>query len=93
MANGSNSAALTVVGAAGGAATEVSSAVVLTSMDVLVFPRATGESWASAFTRLPQHLETISLPQAEAVCFAGDGGIFVTTEGEHAPLVRYQLAK
>ncbi len=74
-------------------ATDGSAAVVLTYMDVLVFPRATGESWASAFTRLPLHLETISLPQAEAVCFAGDGGIFVTTEGEHAPLVRYQLAK
>ena len=61
--------------------------------DVLIFPRAAGESWAGALTSSPQHLRTITLPQAEAVCFANDGGLFVTTEKAHAPLVRYQLAK
>jgi len=73
-------------------AADGSAAVVLTYMDVLLFPRQAGDSWADALRRTPQQLKTVSLPQAESVCFSADGReIFVTSEGEHAPLVRYRV--
>lgn len=66
-------------------------AVVLTYMDVLLFPRQAGESWADTLKRRPQALPSVSLPQAESVCFSADGReIFVTSEGEHAPLIRFR---
>lgn len=73
-------------------AADGAAAVVLTYMDVLVFPRTPGESWAETLTRTPQQLKTVSLPQAESVCFSADGReIYVTTEGAHAPVVRYRV--
>ena len=74
-------------------AADGSAAVVLTYMDVLLFPRQAGESWAAALTRPPQQLKAVSLPQAESVCFSADAHeIYVTTEAERAPVVRYRLA-
>ncbi len=72
-------------------AADGSAAVVLTYMDVLLFPRKPGEPWADALRRPPQQLKTVSLPQAESVCFSADGReIYVTTEGESAPVVQYR---
>ena len=74
-------------------AADGSAAVVLTYMDVLLFPRQPGESWAEALTRPPQPLKAVSLPQAESVCFSADAReIYVTTEGKRAPVKRYRLA-
>lgn len=72
-------------------AADGSAAVVLTYMDVLLFPRQAGESWADALKRKPQQLKAVAMPQAESVCFSTDSReIYVTTEGERAPVVRYQ---
>jgi hypothetical protein len=73
-------------------AADGSAAVVLTYMDVLVFPRQRGESWTDALTRPPQRLHPVTLPQAESVCFSADAReIYVTTEAERAPVVRYRV--
>ncbi len=72
-------------------AADGSAAVVLTYMDVLVFPRQPGESWTDALTRPPQRLQPVTLPQAESVCFSADAReIYVTTEAERAPVMRYR---
>ncbi|MEO6244727.1 MAG: hypothetical protein ABIQ12_04755 [Opitutaceae bacterium] len=56
-------------------------AVVLTYGEPLVFSRAPGETWATAFGRAPLRLPFPGLPQAEAVCFSNDGRtIFVASE-------------
>ncbi len=73
-------------------AADGSAAVVLTYMDVLLFPREPGETWAEALNRTPQHLQAVSMPQSESVCFSADGReIYVTTEGVGAPVVRYRV--
>lgn len=73
-------------------AADGSAAVVLTYMDVLLFPRQPGESWTDALTRPPQQLKAVSLPQAESVCFSADAReIYVTTEAERAPVLRYRM--
>lgn len=70
-----------------------SAAAVLTYVSVLIFPRQAGETWPEALTREPAHLLPFLLPQAEAVCFSADGrSLFVSTEGQHGPLLRYDLA-
>ncbi len=75
-------------------AADGSAAIVLTYMDVLLFPRQPGESWTDALTRPPQQLKAVSLPQAESVCFSADAReIYVTTEAKRAPVLRYRLAK
>lgn len=72
-------------------AADGSAAVVLTYMDVLLFPRQPGESWTDALTRPPQRLQPVTLPQAESVCFSADAReIYVTTEAERAPVLRYR---
>lgn len=71
-------------------ATDGSAAVVVTYADVLLFPRADGESWAAAFNRVPLRLPPHALPQAEAVCFSRDGrAIFVASE-ETRRFLRYE---
>ena len=56
-------------------------AVVLTYGDVLLFPRAAGESWADALAKEPVTLAGHQLPQAEGGCFSRDGrSIFVCSE-------------
>jgi hypothetical protein len=56
-------------------------AVVLTYGDLLLFPRAAGESWAGALAREPVRLPGHLMPQAEGVCFsADDRHLFVTSE-------------
>lgn len=58
-----------------------SAALVLTYGDVLLFPRARGESWAAALARPPRRLTPHGLPQSEAACFTSDGrSIFVSSE-------------
>jgi hypothetical protein len=70
-----------------------SAAAVLTYVSVLIFPRLSGESWADALSREPAHRLPFLLPQAEAVCFSADGrSLFVSTEGQHGPLLRYNFA-
>ncbi|MBI3884326.1 MAG: hypothetical protein HY302_01140 [Opitutae bacterium] len=64
-------------------------AVVLTYGDVLLFPRAAGESWAAALAKEPVRLAGHRLPQAEGACFSRDGrSIFVCSE-KTMKLLRY----
>jgi len=57
---------------------------------VYVYARTDGETWAAAFAREPIALAEHGLTQAEGICFTMDGrGLLVTSEGHHAPLVRY----
>lgn len=66
-----------------------SAALVLTYGDLLVFPRAEGESWAAAFAKVSLRLSPHSFDQAEGACFSRDGrSIFVCTEKSGA-WVRY----
>ncbi|MBL9188424.1 MAG: hypothetical protein JNK23_13140 [Opitutaceae bacterium] len=69
------------------------SAVVLTYGEPLVFVRAAGESWASAFQRTPQRLAFHGLPQAEAVCFSTDGRVIFVASESTRTLVRYTRAE
>ncbi|MFQ6007029.1 MAG: hypothetical protein ACE5OQ_16185 [Woeseia sp.] len=64
--------------------------VVLTYRRIYVYLRRAGESWASAFARLPQYLDLAGNREAEAVTLSRDGkAIFVTLEGRHAPILRF----
>jgi hypothetical protein len=70
-------------------AADGSGAVVLTYGDTLYFPRAPGESWATALARPPIVLGGHGLLQAEAAAFSRDGRrIFVCSE-ETTRLLRY----
>jgi hypothetical protein len=67
-----------------------SAAVVLTYADTLLYPRAAGETWATALAREPLRLAPHNLPQAEAVGFTHDGrSIFVASELNQT-LLRYE---
>lgn len=67
-----------------------STAVVLTYVSALIFPRAAGESWADALARPPAQILSFMLPQAEAACFSPDSrSLLVSTEGKNTPLLRY----
>lgn len=64
-------------------------ALVLVYGDLLLFPRAAGESWADALAREPAKLGPFRLPQAEGACFTSDGrAIFVCSE-QTMTLLRY----
>jgi hypothetical protein len=66
-------------------------ALVLVYEQPLLFPRASGESWADALGRDPVKLAPHLLPQAEAVCFSmDDRTIFVGSE-KTTQLLRYNL--
>ncbi|MDO5506084.1 MAG: hypothetical protein Q4F49_07330 [Pseudoxanthomonas suwonensis] len=61
---------------------------VMTYRDVLFYPRAAGEEWATAVARPPRsHRLPTLLPQAEALAWsAGGSGLFATGEFSPAPL-------
>ena len=67
-------------------------ALVLVYEQPLLFPRATGESWADALAHEPVKLAPHNLPQAEGACFsADDRAIFVASE-KTTDLLRYDRA-
>jgi hypothetical protein len=71
-------------------AADGSAAVVLSYGNLLYFPRASGESWATALGRAPQILPPPRLGQAEAVCFSAAGNhLYVAAEDDTA-LLRYE---
>lgn len=71
---------------------DLSSAVVLTYGDVLLFPRRPGESWSAVFSRPPVILAPHGLPQAEAIGYSKDGrAIYVSSERKDPLLLRYKL--
>jgi hypothetical protein len=66
-------------------------ATVVTYAGVFLFPRKEGESWAEAFAREPQELDSHQARQAEAIAFSRDGKtIWVTAEGVKAPVIPYR---
>jgi hypothetical protein len=66
-------------------------ATVLTYAGVFLFPRRGGESWATAFARDPQVLDSHRARQAEAIAFSRDGTVIrVASEGVKSPLMRYR---
>ena len=67
-------------------------AAVLTYGDIWLYQRRGDEPWGVTFARRPQRLPSHGLTQAEAVAFSRDGReLLVTSEGAHAPLLRYAL--
>ncbi len=70
-------------------AADGSAAVIVTYGDVCYFPRAAGESWATALAREPRLLAPHALPQTEAVAFSQDAkSIYVCSE-DSPRLLRY----
>ncbi len=65
-------------------------AALLTYGDLLLFPRADGETWADALTRSPIALPDHRLPQAEAVCFRADGQELFLCSERSLRLLRYE---
>lgn len=70
-------------------AADGSGAVVLTYGDLLYFPRAQGESWATALGREPRVLASHGFPQAEATCLTPDGRTIYVASEETMRLLRY----
>lgn len=66
--------------------------VALTLTRAYLYARAEGESWQQALQREPKPLELPAYPQMEAAAFSADGQfLFVTSEGQPAPLARIAL--
>jgi hypothetical protein len=66
-------------------------AVILTYKNAYLYLRQGGESWRKALTRRPQIIalpDDERLPQREAICFDGEDGLLVTSEGQKAALFR-----
>ena len=71
---------------------DASAAVVLTYKNAYRFERRLSESWAHAFSRLPQQIPVPPLEGGEAIAFGRDGTtLFVTSEKRPAPLFRFDL--
>ena len=68
-----------------------SAAAVLIYGELLLFPRAAGETWTEALAGRPLRLPAHDLPQAEAVSFSADGrSLYVCSERTDL-LLRYDL--
>lgn len=68
-----------------------SEAAILTYTGIFLFPHKENETWAEALSHKPKVLAAHHLPQAEALAFTVDGkGIYCTSEGVGAKLVKYQ---
>lgn len=70
-------------------------AVILTYKDAYLYVRRGREPWTSTLARQPQILPLPAaelLPQREAICFAGDDALLVTSEGAGAALFRLSVA-
>jgi hypothetical protein len=75
-------------------AADGSAAVIVSYGDVLVFPRQPDESWPSALLKPPVVLAPHHLAQAEGVAFSADGRtIYVSSERDNAPILRYRASK
>ncbi len=71
-------------------AADGSALVILTYADVYYYPREPAETWAGALARAPRPLGMPLVPIAEAVAFDERGrSLFITAEGRHAPLLRF----
>ena len=67
-------------------------AALLTYSGVYLFYRDDDANWQTTFAKSPRLLHLHGLQQAEAACFSHDGrSIFVTTEKEPAPLLRFEI--
>lgn len=65
-------------------------AAVITYHGVFLFPKAKGETWATAFSKDPVKAGAHHLGQAESVGFSSDGKtLFAVAEGKSSPIVRY----
>ncbi|MEJ2604389.1 MAG: hypothetical protein P8172_14070 [Gammaproteobacteria bacterium] len=71
-------------------AADESAVVILTYADVYYYPRRPGESPADVLSRKPRALGMPLVPVAEGIAFDDEShSIYVTTEGRHAPLLRF----
>ncbi len=62
-------------------------AIVLTYGDAFEFSRASGETWARAFSREPRQIKTPPRKQGESICYGFDGKtLYLTSEGMSQPL-------
>lgn len=64
-------------------------ALVLCYEQPLLFPRATGETWAEALAREPVKLAPHQFPQAEAACFTADDRAILVASEKTMLLLRY----
>ncbi|MGJ3242350.1 MAG: hypothetical protein ACFE0O_05255 [Opitutales bacterium] len=62
---------------------------ILTYKDPVLYERQPGEAWLEALRRSPRVLDTVQLPQAEALAW-GPGGeaLFILSEGTGTPVLR-----
>lgn len=66
-------------------------AAVVTYTGIHIFPRAKGESWATALGRPAAQVLSHPLSQAESVSFSSNGKILrIVSEGAHSPILSYQ---
>ncbi len=66
-------------------------AIVFTYKEGYLFERAPGESWASAFSRLPLRVPSPPMQGLEAAAFARDGRtIYASSEGRPTPLFMFE---
>ena len=71
-------------------AADGSAIVILTYADVYYYSRQPAETWPAALARAPRPLGMPVVPVAEAVAFDERGrSLFITAEGRHAPLFRF----
>jgi hypothetical protein len=75
-------------------AADGSAAVIVSYGDVLIFPRQPAESWVVALLKQPMVLTPHRLAQAECVAFSADAhALYVSSERDDAPILRYQSGK
>ncbi|QJE96637.1 hypothetical protein [Luteolibacter luteus] len=75
-------------------AADGSAAAVVTYYGLFLFPRASGETWAKAFSRPPELLGAHRMGQVESVAFSRDSKVIrLVAEGGKSPVARYVKAE
>ncbi len=69
-------------------------AAILTYRNIYLYQRTNNQSWFEALQGEPKTIEMSGVKEAEAIAFSADGAaVFVTTEKQHAPLLRFEIGE
>jgi len=70
-----------------------SAAIIVTYDAIYYYPRDPNQDWPSALSQAPFGLSLGKIKNAESIAFSNDGSAaFITTEKQHAPLLRVDLS-